>query len=344
MEAVWYFLLGLMFIVYVVLDGFDFGAGILHLFVARNDEERRTVIGAIGPVWDGNEVWLLAGGGTLVYAFPNAYAVAFSGFYLALMIVLWLLVLRGISIEFRSRLDNPLWRSFWDVVLAVSSIVLTIVLGVALGNLVRGVPIGASGWFQLELFTNFAARHGAGAIDWYTALVGVFALLAIAGHGALYLNWKTTGAVQARARKAAPMLWGIALVVFVGITIATYFVRPEYFLRLGARPLSLVLGVFALFSIVAVLVILKRGRELPAFLASSAFFALSLLAIAGALYPTILASSVDPAFDVNAHNAAASPRALTLGLIWWIPALVIAIGYFTYLFWSFRGKATDQYA
>jgi cytochrome bd ubiquinol oxidase subunit II len=340
MESVWYFLLAGMFVVYVVLDGFDFGAGILHLFVARTDEERRTVLGAIGPVWDGNEVWLLAGGGTLVYAFPRAYAVAFSGFYLALMIVLWLLVLRGISIEFRSKVESPLWRSFWDAVLAIASIVMTVVLGVALGNLVRGLPIGESGWFEVDLFQS-SPKHP-GTIDAYTALVGVFALVAIAGHGAVYLNWKTAGAVQARARRAAPVLWVVALAVFAGVTVATYFVRPEYFLRVGARPLSIACAALSIASVVAVLVLLRRGRDLPAFLASSAFFALALLAIAGALHPTILASSIDPSFTLTAHNAAASPRALTLGLLWWIPALVLAIGYFTYLFWSFRGKAGND--
>src|SRR5713101_7104639 len=135
METIWFTLVALMLTVYVVLDGFDFGAGILHLLVARTDEERRTVLGAIGPVWDGNEVWLVASGGVLVYAFPRAYSAGFSGFYLPLMIALWLLIMRGLAIEFRSRESNVLWRSFWDGAFALSSVLMAVVLGAALGNI-----------------------------------------------------------------------------------------------------------------------------------------------------------------------------------------------------------------
>src|SRR5438874_12308916 len=172
MEAIWFTLIALMLIVFVVLDGFDFGAGILHLLVAKTDEERRTVLAAIGPVWDGNEVWLVGSGGVLFFAFPRAYSAAFSGFYLALMIVLWLLVVRGLSIEFRGQLPNPLWRAFFDTTFAVSSTLLAIVLGASLGNVIRGVPIGADQSFVAPLFTNFGVRGpGAtevGALDWYT--------------------------------------------------------------------------------------------------------------------------------------------------------------------------------
>ena len=142
MGTIWYILIALMLATYVVLDGFDFGAGIVHLLVARNDDERRTVLASIGPVWDGNEVWLIAVGGVIVFAFPRAYACGFSGFYLPLMMVLWLLILRGLSVEFRSREANPLWRSFWDGGFFVSSALMAIVLGAALGNLIRGVRIG----------------------------------------------------------------------------------------------------------------------------------------------------------------------------------------------------------
>src|SRR5579883_1458373 len=162
MYALWYALLAFMLTVYVILDGFDFGAGILHLFIAKSDRERRTVLAAFVPVWDGNEVWLVAFGGTLVFAFPRAYATAFSGFYLPLMMVLWLLVLRGVAIEFRSLEENPLWRSFWDAVFALASAVLALVLGVALGNVLRGVPIDRAGWFQAPLF---ASEGRTGAID-----------------------------------------------------------------------------------------------------------------------------------------------------------------------------------
>ncbi len=341
METVWYFLLGGMLIVYVVLDGFDFGAAILHLFVARTDEERRVVLAAIGPVWDGNEVWLLAAGGTFVFAFPRAYAVAFSGLYLALMIVLWLLILRGVAIEFRSKHESPLWASFWDAVLAVSSAVMAVVLGVALGNVIRGVPIDASGTFDQELFTTFSPyAQRPGAIDWYTALVGVFALLALGAHGAAYLTWKTAGRVQERSRRAAVWLWGSAAVLAVGVTVATVLVQPAHFASLRARPWVWVFLALAAASVAALFVANRTRRELLAFLGSSGFLACMLLATACELYPTILRSTIDPAFDLDAHAAAAGHRAMLLGLVWWIPALLLALGYFSYLFRSFRGKVT----
>src|SRR5437870_3803673 len=155
METLWFAIVAGMLAVYVILDGFDFGAGILHRFVAKTDGERRTVLAAIGPVWDGNEVWLVAAGGVLFLAFPRVFAVAFSGFYMALMMVLWLLILRGIAIESRSHDANPLWREFWDTTFALSSSLLAIVLGTALGNVVRGVPLDKTGYFSLPLFTDF---------------------------------------------------------------------------------------------------------------------------------------------------------------------------------------------
>src|SRR5437870_2110511 len=169
MEAVWFVIVWGMLAVYTVLDGFDFGAGILHRFVARTDEERRTVFAAIGPVWDGNEVWLIAAAGVLFLAFPRVYSAAFSGFYLALMIVLWLLILRGIAIESRSRQENPLWQEFWDTTFALASALLAVVLGVALGNVVRGVPVDETGLFFIPLFTDFQPGAHPGIFDWYAA-------------------------------------------------------------------------------------------------------------------------------------------------------------------------------
>src|SRR5580704_7510402 len=154
MDTVWFAIVVVMLTVFTVLDGFDFGVGILHRFVAKTDAERRTVLAAIGPVYDANEVWLIAAGGVLFMAFPRTYSAAFSGFYLALMIVLWLLILRGIAIEARSHHENPLWREFWDTVFSLSSVLLAVVLGTSLGNVVRGVPVDESGFFAMPLFTD----------------------------------------------------------------------------------------------------------------------------------------------------------------------------------------------
>src|SRR5713101_4105950 len=179
-----------MIAMYVVLDGFDLGAGIVHLLIARTDGERRQVIGSIGPVWDGNEVWLLAAGGTLFFAFPSLYASSFSGFYLPLMIVLWLLMLRGISIEFRNHVAGSVWGPFWDAVFCASSTLLPVFLGAALGNVVRGVPLDAQGRFFEPLWTDFTTRPPTGILDWYTVLAGLSALAALAAHGALWITLK----------------------------------------------------------------------------------------------------------------------------------------------------------
>src|SRR2546427_12274832 len=176
MGFVWFWLVAIMIVAYVVLDGFDLGVGILHPFLARTDEDKQLMLRSIGPVWDGNEVWLLAGGGTLYFAFPLLYASAFSGFYLALMIVLWLLILRGASIEFRNHIKSAVWDPLWDFLFCASSLLLAVFLGAALGNVVRGVPLDASGYFFEPLWTNFRLGEETGILDWYTILVGVLAL------------------------------------------------------------------------------------------------------------------------------------------------------------------------
>src|SRR5207248_4078267 len=203
MEAVWFVLVALMITAYVVLDGFDLGAGVLQLLIADTEEERRTVIRTIGPVWDGNEVWLIAAGGTLYFAFPLLYASSFSGFYLPLNIVLWLLVLRGIGIEFRMHIENHVWRSLFDGFFAISSALLVIFFGAALGNVVRGVPMGADHFFFEALWTNWRLGPQPGILDWYTVLTGVVALVALTVHGALYLWLKTSGPLAGRVRRVA---------------------------------------------------------------------------------------------------------------------------------------------
>lgn len=346
MEATWYFLVAMMLTTYAVLDGFDFGAGILHLFVAKTDDERRQVLGAIGPVWDGNEVWLIASGGVLIFAFPRAYAAAFSGLYLPFMMVLWLLVLRGISIEFRSKVDHPLWRAGFDAMFAFASIVMALVLGVALGNLVRGVPIDETGWFEEDLFTDFRATgHNLGAIDIYTTLVGVFALAALAAHGATYLVWKTSGPVHDRSIIAARRLWPVVIALGAALTAATMATQPAHFAGLTHRPWLWPLPVIAIGASILCPRAMAQGKESRAFALSCAFIGSLLVATTGTLYPVLLRSTIDPRFTMTATNAA-SPRAtLVIGLVVWLPAMVLAAGYFIYLYRSFRGKVSleDQH-
>ncbi len=191
MASLWFWVVAVMVAAYVVLDGFDLGAGAIYLFAAKTNEERRRVLRAIGPVWDGNEVWLLAAGGVLYFAFPQLYASSFSGFYLPLIIVVWLLMLRAVGIEFRVHVESAVWQDFFDVVFSVSSILLAVFFGAALGNVVRGVPLDASGYFFEPLWTNFKLGPQTGILDWYTVLTGVIGLVTLAAHGSYYVALKT---------------------------------------------------------------------------------------------------------------------------------------------------------
>jgi cytochrome d ubiquinol oxidase subunit II len=343
MATTWFVILAAMLTVYVVLDGFDLGAGVLHLFVAESDRERRTVLGAIGPVWDGNEVWLIASGGVLVFAFPRVYAAGFSGFYLPLMMALWLLIGRGVAIELRSHHENPLWRSFWDAIFALSSTVFTFVLGVAFGNVVRGVPLGPEGYFGAPLFTNFLTSGAAlGAIDWYTALVGLFALVALAAHGALYLRMKTTGEVQARSAALAGRLWVAVMALAVLVTVATAAVRPELFAALVRRPLAWPLALAVPAALGVTFVATRRGREVLAFAGSVTLLASMLAMAAVGLFPVILRSTVDPALSLDVINGSIGAGGLALGLAWWLPAMALAVGYHVYVYRQFRGKVSPS--
>ncbi len=341
MEALWYGIIAVMLSIYVVLDGFDFGAGILHLFVARTDDERRQLLSAIGPFWNGNEVWLLSSGGLLVFAFPGVYAVGFSGFYLPLMMVLWLLVLRGLSIEFRSKEENTLWRTFWDNTFFASSLLMAIVLGAALGNVIRGVPIGKDGYFDGALFTNFQPGINPGILDWYTVSVGLFAAITLAAHGASFLVWKTSGELRNRALSAAKGLW-IAVISFgVLVTFLTNLVRPELYQALLARPWTITFAIGIVSSLIFIFRSIRRGNELLAFCASSTLIISLLAATATGMYPKMLISTVNPAFSMTAQTAAIGSRGLSIGLSWWIPSLLLAVLYFVNLYRTFASK-TDQ--
>jgi cytochrome d ubiquinol oxidase subunit II len=338
MEAAWFAIIAGMLAAYAVLDGFDFGVGIIHRLVARTDEERRTVLAAIGPVWDGNEVWLIAAGGVLFMAFPRVYATAFSGFYLALMVVLWLLILRGLAIEFRAHQDNPLWREFWDTVFAVASALLAVAFGATLGNLVRGVPLRKEGLHGMPLFTDFRPGREPGILDWYTCLVGLFTLVALAGHGALYLAWRTDGPVRQRSLDLARGAWKISLALWGVVTAATAWVRPDLFSGLAARPWTLAFVALAAAGAWGVFRFPARGRELAAFLASSAFLVgLVATALAGN-YPYWLRSTLDPSDSLTTTNSASARHALGVALVWWAVGIVLVAGYFTHLFRSVRGK------
>jgi cytochrome d ubiquinol oxidase subunit II len=339
MVELWYTIVALMLTAYVVLDGFDLGAGALHLFIARTDTERRQVLAAIGPYWDGNEVWLLASGGALLVAFPKALAVGLSGFYLAIFFLLWTLLLRGISIEFRSHVEAPLWRAFWDAVFGCASGLLAILFGAALGNLVRGVPIDAEGWFSLALFTDFRTRGPVGILDWYTMLVAVFSLLALTAHGAAFLTWKTDGAVHLRSRRAGTLLLVLVAALWPVVTLATRSVHPEFFSGFASRPLAWLAALVAVAGLATAIVAIRRGRELASFLGSCAFLAGMLGATAAGLFPVLLRSAEDPSRSLTAFAASNDALGLRVALGWLAIGLPLALGYFTIVFRMHRGKA-----
>jgi cytochrome d ubiquinol oxidase subunit II len=225
-----------MFAIYAVLDGFDIGVGIVYLLAARTDPERRTLLSSIGPVWHGNEVWLLAGGGTLFFAFPAAYASGFSGFYLPLMMVLWLLILRGTAVEFRNHIINPVWTPFWDVVFGGASALLALFFGAALGNVLRGVPVDASGNFFLPLWTNLRLSPAPGILDWFTIIVGVASVAALGMHGAFWVAMKSDGTLQQRIRNIASLFWfAVVLLSFILVLIVP-LIRPHFASRYATHP------------------------------------------------------------------------------------------------------------
>jgi cytochrome bd ubiquinol oxidase subunit II len=341
METVWFCLVAVMVAMYVLLDGFDLGAGAVHFLVARTNEERRQVIATVGPVWDGNEVWLLAAGGTLYFAFPLLYASGFSGFYLPLMMVLWLLILRGTSIEFRNHIKSPIWIPFWDFLFSASSLLLAVFFGAALGNVVRGVPLDESGYFFEPLWTNFQLGDHTGILDWYTILVGVTALLALMLHGALWVQFKTHGPVRQRcARTAAWTWWGV--LIFTGIlTMVTFSVQPQVMANFKTWPVGFVLPAVAVAGLAGIQFELRRGNERNAFLASCTYLVGMLTSVVFGVYPMVLPAR-NPAYALTIRNAKAADYGLKIGLIWWVIGMVLAVVYFVYVYRTFAGKITAE--
>jgi cytochrome bd ubiquinol oxidase subunit II len=339
MEALWFALAAVMVAIYVVMDGFDFGAGALHLVVAKSDRERRQVLAAIGPFWDGNEVWLLAAGGVLFLAFPKVLASGLSGFYLAIFMLLWVLILRGAAIELRSHVEDRMWRAFWDGTFAFASVLAPVLFGAALGNVLRGVPMTSDRWFALPLFASFSPRGELGVLDWYTVLCGVTALVAVLHHGALFLAWKTDGEVRERSVRVAGLAFGPLVALWLLATIATARLAPEIFRALGERPLAWLATLLFLAGLSASFAGRRAGRDLVAFLGSSAFLLGVLAATAASVYPVWLKSAGDAALSLTAENAAAGAYSLRVGLYWWPAGFVLAIVYFTILFRHHRGRA-----
>jgi len=338
MAELWFWLLTGMLAVYAVLDGFDFGVGMLHFVLAKTPVERDTLLRSIGPVWDGNEVWLVAAGGTLFGAFPALYAVAFSGFYLPLMIVLWLLLFRALGIELRHHLESPLWHQFWDVAFSAASALLALFFGAALGNLVRGLPLNENGEFFEPLWTDFRVGDVTGILDWYTLLVGSTAVATLALHGTLWLGLKTDGVLAERADALARRLWPAVAVLVVATTFASGSVQPRLLENLKRFPLGALLPLVAGAGLVGARVFVRRapGR---AFLASCALIVGLISSAAFAIFPHALTARI-PGRELSVAAAAAAPSTLSGMLVWWLPGLALAVSYSYFIYARMPKKFT----
>jgi cytochrome d ubiquinol oxidase subunit II len=329
LPVIWFGLLGVLLAGYAVLDGFDLGVGIVHLFVTRDDEERRLAINSIGPLWDGNEVWLVTFGGAMFAAFPEAYATLFSGFYSAFMLLLFALIFRAVSIEFRSKRPGRLWRSAWDLGFALSSLLAALLFGVAVGNVIQGVPLTGSG----DYFGSLGAQLGV-----YPLLVGALTVTLFAMHGSIYLYLKTTGALQERIR---PWMWrsfGLFLVAFMLTTMYTLVAVPGAIESFERLPLLWGVPVLTVLAIANVPRAIYQGRPGYAFL-SSAFTIVALVFLLGAaLYPHLVVSRPDPAHSLTLWNAASSTKTLGIMLLIAAIGMPLVLAYSGIVYWTFQGK------
>jgi len=334
-NTLWFLVLSFMLAGYAVLDGFDLGVGTLHLTLGHTREERARMVDAIGPVWNGNEVWLIAAGGSLVAAFPHVYATSFSGFYLALMLVVWLLLARGLGIEFRHQIHHPMWHDAWDVAFSISSLLLALLFGVALGNVLRGVPFEENGEFR----GTFAVL-----LNPFALLGGVLSVATLAGHGAAWIAHKTEGPLQVRARVYASVLWWISLALLAAMVAASFLVRPEFTRNFVAHPW---LFVVPLATIAAALVSRSarvREQDGRAFIASAAYVAGIVASVAAGLYPMLLPARPGGDFaGLDIYNAASPDGSLRTALAVYLCGMAIVLVYQVNVYRIWRGKAGSVY-
>jgi cytochrome d ubiquinol oxidase subunit II len=340
MIATWYALVSLMLIIYVVLDGRNFGAGMLHWLVAKTPEERRQVVAAIGPLWSWHEVWLVGFGGTLVAVFPRLMASAFAGYYLALFLILWCLILRGISIEVGGHIDDRLWQGFWDFVFVFSNFLLAILFGAAAGNVGRGVPLDAEGNFSMAFFSNFGVRGYVGLLDWYTVSVAIFAVVILAAHGATYLSLKTEGPVHDRSAVWAKYLWPAAVPLFLAISIESLVVRPDVPRHAISNAFCWLGMLIVVGAIIALISGLSTRRETRAFVGSSALVVGLLVTGAAAIFPVMLYSTIAPGNSLTAYGVASSHSTLLLASFWWPVGFALATTYLVFISRRYAGKVS----
>ena len=328
LQVIWFCLLGVLFIGYAVLDGFDLGVGFWHLR-AKGDDERRTMLNSVGPVWDGNEVWLLSAGGVLFGAFPPVYASVFSGFYLALMLVLLGLMARAISFEFRSQDESSRWRNAWDVVFSLSSVVATLLFGIALGNILRGIPLDSSGNFTGSFWT---------LLNPYALMIGILGLAMIAFQGALYTVIKASGDLESRARDWAQNAGYIYLALFLVASVVTIATQVHLLENYRDVVVLWVVPALVLAFIVGAIVFHRRGEAGRAFLNSSLSIAAIWCLVGSGLFPRLVPALDAPELSLTLANASSGDLTLKTMLVIALLGMPVVIGYTIWVYWAFKGK------
>lgn len=326
---VWFVLLGVLLCGYVILDGFDLGVGILHPFIAKDDTERRLVMNSIGPLWDGNEVWLVTFGGALFAAFPVAYATVFSSFYTAFFLLLTCLIGRAVSLEFRSKVRSPAWRKLWDVGFFLSSGTAAFLLGVAGGNVMAGMEVGSKYTYQGSLI---------GQLYWYPLLVGCLTVSLFALHGAIYLYLKTEHRLQSRVRRVIGPLFFVFAGLYVVVTVATWWHVPHATANLTAYPVLWIVPVLNALAVLNIPRAMHLGKPLYAFFTSSMVILALALLFSVAIYPNFVLSTIDPAFSVTVENARSSAGTLQTMLVIAVVGIPFVLSYTVIIYWIFRGK------
>ncbi|MEW5843439.1 MAG: cytochrome d ubiquinol oxidase subunit II [Bacteroidota bacterium] len=331
LNLIWFLLVGVLIVGYAILDGFDLGVGVLHLFT-KNENEKRINVNAIGPVWDGNEVWLLTGGGALFAAFPIVYATVFSGFYLAFMLLLTALIFRAVSFEFRKYSETPQSKKYWDLAFGLGSLVPALLFGVAIGNILRGLPV------ELKDGKVISSISFLGLLNPYSLLVGVLSLVLFTMHGAIYMTTKSEGLQRERMVKWIDKTWIAFVVLYVLATILTFFEGGYLFDGLLKNPIFWLLFVLLFASIIYIPIAVKSGKFGVAFLSSSVMIAMMILLTALSLFPRLVPSNIDLANSLTIYNASSSQRTLTTMLIIALIGMPIVVAYTIFMYRVFKGK------
>ena len=329
LETTWFVLYIAIIAGYVILDGFDLGVGMLSPFIARNDHDRRILLNSIGPVWDGNEVWLVLGAGALFAAFPLVYASLFSGFYIAMMLVLLVLIMRTVAIEFRSKRPEAWWRSLWDWTFTISSFGITFLLGVALGNVIRGVDLDQQGNMTVDLLN---------LLNPYSIALGLVAVSMLCLHGAIFLTQKTDGELLAKVTSLVPKLLIAFFVLMTGLIAWTLLRDDQFTQNFKDRPWTVIFPILAFVSIASAWIFVRRGAYLSAFLSSATMIALLLGAVASGMYPVMLRSTIDSSFDLTVQNASAANETLMVMFVFALIGMPFVLLYTAGVYYFFRGK------